>query len=184
MKTIISDISNKDKYYLYGKEALETGCPWLTFGAVLALEHLVNKDFKVLEFGSGGSTIFWAKHCHSVKSFETNPKWFEKVSKRIKKYKNAEIVLASRTETSRAIRSMPDNFYDIVLIDSDPGRSRRLQIANTVAAKIKLGGWLVIDNYQKHGMNDFNYSGWKVYTFDDFGYGGLGTRICKKIDRA
>lgn len=181
MKTITTGITNKENFYLYGKEALELGCPWLTFGAISALESLATKKFKVLEFGSGGSTIFWAKHCQSVKSFETNLEWFSKVTKKVKKYSNAEVIYASRTETSRTIRNMPDNFYDVVLVDSDPGRSKRLQIAQMVSPKIKLGGWLVIDNYQKHGMNEFDYSGWKVYTFDDFNYGGFGTRICQKI---
>lgn len=167
-----------------GEGFLEIGCPWLTFGAIIAIEHIVNKEMKVLELGSGGSTLFWARTCKSVKSYETDSKWYRIIRQKTEKQKlgNVEIVLCHRRLMRIELRSEPDNYYDIVLIDTDPKRSKRLDLAYMAIPKLKSGGWLIIDNYLKFGMENFDYSKWEVYTFDEFYYNGLGTRLCRKID--
>ena len=180
MKTIVTDIPSREAFFK-GRGTLEVGYPWLSFGAIIALESIVSKEYKVLEFGSGGSTIFWAERCGSVKSFETNHKWYENVKKRVERFKNVEITLTNEKETLEAIEKEPDNYYDLVLIDPNPQDVRRILLANAVVPKIKLNGWLVIDNYEKHRMGHFNYQAWDVYTFDEFCFSGRGTRICKKI---
>lgn len=180
MKTIVTTIPSREAF-VKGKGALEVGYPWLSFGSIIALESIVNKDYKVLEFGSGGSTVFWAERCKNVKSFETDPGWFEKVVRRTKGYKNVEINLANETGILDAIKKEPDNYYDVVLVDSYPKHARRLLLANEAVPKIKLNGWLVIDNYLGFGMEHFKYPSEEIYTFDEFRYSGRGTRICRKI---
>lgn len=180
MKTIVTQIPSRNAF-LRGEDTLKIGYPWLTYGAIIAIESRVNKEMKVLEFGSGGSTIFWANNCKSVKSYETNPEWYNNVKQKTEHLKNVEIVLCDRRGMSTGLKSEPDDHYDIVLIDSDPKRSRRLDLANNAVFKLKTGGWLIIDNYLKFGMSDFDYSKWQVFTFDEFHYRGLGTRLCRKI---
>lgn len=180
MKTIVTKIPSR-RVFLAGQDTLKIGYPWLTYGAIIAVENIVNKEMKVLEFGSGGSTIFWAKKCKSVKSYETNPQWYKKVKQKTKNLNNVEILLCDRHRMSVGLRSEPDDYYDTVLIDSDPKRSRRLDLANMAVSKVKPRGWLIIDNYLRFGMNGFDYSKWQVLTFDEFHYTGLGTRLCRKI---
>jgi len=134
----------------------------------------------VLEFGSGGSTVFWAKNCKSVKSYETSPEWLDKVKTRVRRYGNTEVLLLERNQALEKINSEPDNFYDIVLIDSYPKDIERIIIANASMSKLKKNGYLIIDNYQKFGMEKFIYPPWDVYTFDELRYSGRGTRICIK----
>lgn len=179
MKTIITNIPNREAL-LTGKGSVSIGYPWLSFGATIALEYIVNKDFKVLEFGAGGSTIFWAKNCQSIKSFETSPEWIARIKKVTGKLKNIEIILANEAEMLKALSKEPDNCYDLVLVDCEPKRNRRLVLANASKPKIKLGGWLVLDNYNRFSLNDFDYTGFKIYTFDEFNYQGSGTRLCQK----
>jgi hypothetical protein len=179
MKTIITKIPSRQSYIL-GKGTVDIGYPWVTLGAIMALEYIVNKSMKVLEFGSGGSTIFWSKNCKSVKSYETNPYWFKKLATKTEGT-NVEMVLGDQEKILEDTAKEPDNYYDLVLIDADPHRNRRLLFANASIPKLKLGGWLVIDNYWRYSMNDFDYSKWEVYTFDEFDYQGKGTRICKKV---
>jgi predicted O-methyltransferase YrrM len=178
MKTIVTKIPTR-KAFLKGEKSLEIGYPWLSFGAIIALEAIVNKNIKVLEFGSGGSTIFWATSCSSVRSFETNPEWLKKVKKRVSKFDNVEIILADEKQTLEAISNEPDSYYDLVLVDSYPGDIRRILVANAVLPKIKKGSYLVIDNYLKFGMENFKYPKGEIYTFDQLHYSGRGTRICK-----
>lgn len=178
MKTIITDIPSREDF-LKGKGALEIGYPWLTFGAIAALEDVVNKRFKVLEFGSGGSTIFWAENCKNVKSFETNILWYEKVHTRIQKFNNVELRTGTQDQILKKVEGEPDFHYDIVLVDSQPSESKRILFANAVLSKIKRGGWLIVDNYLKFGMENFVYPKGEIYTFDQFRYSGKGTRFCK-----
>lgn len=182
LKTIVTKIPSRD-IFLRDTETLAVGYPWLTYGAIIALEAIVSKKMKVLEFGGGGSTIFWARNCQSVKTYETDPEWYAKITQRVADLdlKNVELLYCDRRQTRLGLESEPDNYYDIVLIDSDPRRSTRFNLANQSITKIKIGGWLIIDNYLKFGMSDFDYSGWKVYTFDEFDYRGQGTRLCQKL---
>ena len=181
MKTIVAKIPDRELFFK-GRRVLEIGYPWLSFGAIIALESIVHKNLKVLEFGSGGSTVFWAQTCKNVKSFETNPDWFEKVRQRIKEFKNVEIILANQEGILKRLAKEPNNHYDIVLIDACPKDAERILLANAALPKIKSGGFLVLDNYQKFGMENFVYPPlWEIYTFDEFHYSGRGTRICKKI---
>lgn len=178
MKTIISDITNH-KDFLKGKWTLEIGYPWLSLGAIIALEGIVNKRLRVLEFGSGGSTIFWAKNCKNVKSFETNADWYQKVQQKVKRYRNVEIGLANEKQILRAITKEPDKHYDIVLVNPNLKEARRTLLAEAAVPKVKPGGWLVINNYGKYGMENFNYPKSEIYTFDNLKYSGRGTRLCR-----
>lgn len=66
MKTIVGKITSR-RTFIKGEDTLKIGYPWLTYGAIIALEAIVNKRMRVLEFGSGGSTIFWAKKLQKCK---------------------------------------------------------------------------------------------------------------------
>lgn len=179
MKTIISQIPNREAL-IQGVGALKIGFPWLATGAIIALESIVNNKTKVLEFGSGGSTIFWAKNCKSVKSYETDAGIFKDVKQKIRNFRNVEVSLYTRHGTTHGLKYEPNGSYDIVLINSDPWRSIRLDLANRAWAKLKVGGWLVINNYSRYGMTGFNYSNKPVLTFDELGFNGHGTRLVQK----
>ena len=180
MKTLITDITNR-KDFLNGKWALEIGYPWLSFGAIIALEGIVNKRLRVLELGSGGTTVFFAKNCKNVKSYETNADWYKKVMQKVRKYRNVEIGLGNHTDILRSVTKEPDRHYDIVLIDSDPRATDRFSLANAVISKVKIGGWLIVDNYWNFGMDKFNYPKSDILTFDDIVYSGRGTRLCRLL---
>lgn len=139
----------------------------------------MTKSFKVLEFGSGGSTVFWATNCKNVKSFETNNQWYERVRARTQEFDNMELRVGTADQILHKVKGEPDLHYDLVLVDSQPHESQRIVFANTAVPKIKHGGWLVIDNYLKFGMRDFIYPEGEIYTFDQLRYSGKGTKICK-----
>jgi hypothetical protein len=53
--------------------------PWISYGAIFYLERLDFSACKVLEFGSGGSTLYWSKRAREVISIETDRRWYDKV---------------------------------------------------------------------------------------------------------
>lgn len=178
MKTILNDIPTREAL-INGDGALKIGYPGLTSGAIMTLESIVNNKMRVLELGSGGSTLFWAKNCRSVKSYETNADLYKDVKQKTKYLRGVDLVLTDRHGMSVGLASEPKQGYDIILINSDPIHSRRLYLANLALFKIKAGGWMVINNYQKFGMSGFNYSKKHVFTFDEVGFLGGGTRLLK-----
>jgi len=60
-----------------GEEHIKKRMPWLAKGAVDWLENNLTKDFKILEFGSGGSTLFFAERCKEVITIENNKKFYD-----------------------------------------------------------------------------------------------------------
>jgi len=57
--------------------------PWISFGAILFLEKILKKDMQVYEYGSGGSTLFFAQRVKCINSVEHDPKWFNQVVEEI-----------------------------------------------------------------------------------------------------
>jgi hypothetical protein len=53
--------------------------PYLGYRAVKRLDELIQPDWKVLEFGSGMSTIWLARRCQRLVSIETNLEWYEQI---------------------------------------------------------------------------------------------------------
>jgi len=62
-----------------GKTPLDLGLPWFAWGAVRFLDIYVQPGMQVFEWGSGGSTLFFARHGCQVFSVEDNADWFDKV---------------------------------------------------------------------------------------------------------
>ncbi len=54
--------------------------PWYTYPAIEYLENLDMTDKRVLEWGSGNSSLFWAKRAKEVISIENDKEWFEKIN--------------------------------------------------------------------------------------------------------
>jgi predicted O-methyltransferase YrrM len=180
MKTILTEINGYGTFYR-GQETLKKGYPWLTFGAILILERLLRHPFDVLELGSGGSTIFFSQRARSVVSLETDSLWYKRVKKRLKNRSNTTILYKPFPEAMEYIRSFPDNSFNMVLSDLGKTYAERLESTIVSVPKLKKGGWLIIDNYLCYPLSMFDYTGFDVYTFDNFQYSGKGTKICKKL---
>ena len=68
-----------------GSSPLQDKIPWITFGAIRFLKRLLTKEMVVYEFGSGGSTLFFANRVKRVYSVEHDTAWFEKVCVAVEK---------------------------------------------------------------------------------------------------
>jgi hypothetical protein len=95
--------------------------PWMNFSAIRFLEDRLTKELSLFEYGSGYSTLFYADLVRNVVSVESDPTWFEIISKRVPE--NAKVLLVEADddgEYCRAIERTPD-LYDVVIVD---GRDR------------------------------------------------------------
>ena len=145
--------------------------PWITFDAIQYLEEKVQSNHKIIEFGGGGSTLFFLKRCQEVVTIEHDAEWFHLLKQLVedKKLENwvgrlvepeqgnlVEAPSASDPdhyssednkgvnykEYASLIDTYPNEYFDIVLVD---GRSRPACIKHA-APKLKKGGLMVLDN--------------------------------------
>lgn len=63
-----------------GESALMRELPWMTYDAIDFLTSICGRDMEVFEWGSGGSTLFFAKRCRRITSIEHDKKWSELLS--------------------------------------------------------------------------------------------------------
>lgn len=205
MKHSILDQLPRYDRYMGGKGGLDIGYPWLSIGAIVALEQYILRPElhrretpeqmasrlpkRYLEFGSGGSTVFFARRVEYVRSFETDPKWEPMTRQYLEEHgltDKVELTLQPLTEAMSLVAALPNDSFDIMLVDhADPLLPRgkivdRLPLAMVGLPKLKMTGWLVVDNYAMHGMQNFDYAGWAVWHFDDMRYSGRGTLIARR----
>ena len=183
MRTFLTEMPVHNDF-LAGRFTLEMGYPWITHGAILALERILKRrekgEFKILEMGSGGSTIYFSKRCKTLLSLEHNKKWYEKVKKALPKPSNVELIYNSVRKLNDVIKQQEDGYFDIVFSDFGYSYEARMTLLKTSLIKLKRFGWLVVDNYLLCDR-DIDLGAFDVYTFDMFQYSGRGTRIYKKL---
>jgi len=139
-----------------GKTPLDLEVPWFSYAAIDFLDGFVLPDMSVFEFGSGGSTVFFAKRARKVFSVEDNISWYEWVSRRLqqKGLTNAELRLCPFNfkdpvgfENSDYLRAMPDEKFDVVVVDgSEEWTYVRPVCFELAETRVKEGGIIVVDD--------------------------------------
>jgi len=67
------------RYLAPGRNSVVDRMPWIAFSAIEYLQKIVRPDMCVFEYGSGGSTLFWASRVKELVSVEHDRPWFEKI---------------------------------------------------------------------------------------------------------
>lgn len=97
------------RYTLNRSDGLESGRPWITFEAARFLSRVLAPHMRVLEWGTGGSTVFFARRVAEVESVEHEKAWLEKVDATLK---------------SRGLRNVRLNFRPPVAVAPDAVRRK------------------------------------------------------------
>ena len=113
--------------------------PWFTYPAI---QLLLNKDLsrrKVLEWGAGQSTFFWATRAEAVTSFESAPNWHAWLQRRIPKNVALHLVREDIADTESILE---DQCYDLVVCDG----LDRYKCAERSIGLLSPDGAIIIDN--------------------------------------
>jgi hypothetical protein len=120
--------------------------PWIPYPAIERLQHILSPTSKVMEFGSGMSTVWLAQRAAMVCSVEDNPAWQRLVRDELQRrgLANFELILQAPDEYGRDIKH-PDASFDVALVDGIE-RARCIALA---LRKVRPGGWIYLDNSDK-----------------------------------
>lgn len=113
--------------------------PWFTYSAI---QFLLMKNFQektVLEWGSGQSTLFWAKRAKSVFSLEADQKWFEKIKSSAPRNVSLHLVKFDVSDVDPLIAGQS---FDVIVCD---GMDRYACAAKSIS-HIAPDGVIIVDN--------------------------------------
>jgi predicted O-methyltransferase YrrM len=129
-------------------DATHRSRPWIAPAAVRFLDQALPGTGVGLEWGSGRSTRWFARHLGHLTSIEDDAGWYRKVKGDIEDLDNVDLHLLDHTAgpTSsyvRAVDRFPDGALDFVMID---GQERHACLAAAMP-KVRAGtGLLVADD--------------------------------------
>lgn len=177
-------------YYTYNRKLIppfKAAKPWIVHEAFLRLQSLIRPDMHVLEFGSGGSTLFLAEKVSSIVSIEHDPFWYAQIHRELEKYPrvNHLLVPAEKKDSAEKYQSvhglftkglsfekyahaadhLPDQSIDLLIID---GRVRP-QCLVLAKSKLKPGGILLFDNADRDSYQNCirsELAGWQMEKFN------------------
>ena len=119
--------------------------PWVTYSFIDFIKDRLNKQQKVFEYGSGSSTLFYAKRVSKVVSVEHDENWFNKIVS--SKPQNADMIftkLETGGEYSKKAALLGEQF-DIIIVD---GRDRVNCCKESIHA-LSTHGVLVLDDSER-----------------------------------
>ena len=112
---------------------------WFGPAAITEIEKIITPNMRVIEHGSGGSTLWLAERCKSVTSYEHDPDWFEQVAKYAPD--NANVIMW----VSETPPQLDSGCCDLLIIDGEPVEYRAAWIDEALRL-VSPGGYIVLDN--------------------------------------
>ena len=135
------------------------GLPWLPYAAIEWIEQHIDKQTRVLEFGAGNSSIFFARRVHSVTSVEASAEWCSRVEEELREegLNNVRIITVLPTDVLAKIQdgSIPVAEHDFVLLDATP----REVILEPIISRLGAKSFLAVDNWDRYHYAEFRQRG-------------------------
>lgn len=155
------------KSFLSNKPCDQNGdpLPWMNYAVIAFLQERLDKNMRMFEYGSGYSTIFWAKkvgHCTSV---EYNKEWYDRMNEQLSALEEIELIYRPLSDNYTDVIQEQTAPFDLIIID---GRER-VQCAINAFDHLKDDGILLLDDSSRpryQGAWDFyKEKGFKQITF-------------------
>lgn len=117
--------------------------PWFTYPAIEYLAQFDLSNKSIFEWGSGNSSLFFAKRCKQITSIESDNEWYKYISS--KSLSNQKILLREEARFAETIDEFSSEF-DLIIIDS----LRRYECALKSISHLNEGGLIILDNSDWH----------------------------------
>jgi len=138
------------------KPPVELELPWFSYAAIDFLEKYLRPETRVFEFGSGGSTLFFAQRVKSVSTVEDNAHWCDIVAAKISacRIKNVdllhvpvEFVTDQVFAGSEYLQAVRQSSFDVIVVDGTEWTPTARPICfHAAEEQIAPGGIIVVDD--------------------------------------
>jgi predicted O-methyltransferase YrrM len=135
---------------------LQMGLPWISWAAIDRLSEIVSANHRVVEFGGGGSTVWFAERAASVLCIESSDKRAHIIAEELRdrSLENVKVELhryplddAAAYSASSCSARIQGGQYDVIMIDGYEENIQYRPIAFSVAEhSVKPGGVIVVDD--------------------------------------
>lgn len=118
--------------------------PWISYDAISCLRRHLTPSSRVLEFGSGMSTVWYARHAAYVHSVEGYEPWHKKVSELLVRHgiRNVNYTFAATKPEYISPEITGQEGFDLIMVDGD----YRSECIRNSLPFLKAGGILFLDN--------------------------------------
>ena len=184
---------------LWGRQPVDFAVPWFSFPAIRQLESHIRRDHQVFEFGSGGSSFFFAARAGHIVSVESHADWHDRVQAvtRERGITNLECELhplaggkLANYRSSPFFQRVLTGHWDIIVIDcfcgfadGSFGQLRRHAFELSLN-QVAPGGMIVLDDSWLYPELLGPRAGWEVHDFVGVGpcrYGVTSTAILRRV---
>jgi SAM-dependent methyltransferase len=138
------------------KTPAELELPWFPYAAIDFLDDFLRPHMTVCEYGSGGSTLFFARRVKRVFSIEDNPEWFHLISNKLRAKSVVNVTLKLHPfdfknpagfEQSQYLHAIPDETFDVIVVDGSEEWTRIRPVCFEKAqTRVKKDGIIVVDD--------------------------------------
>jgi len=139
--------------------------PWFTYAFIDFLTEKLDDNFSVFEFGSGNSTLFFAKRIKHVTSVEHNAEWYNKLMSNIPDNVNLLLSKTESVDDYAGLINSSNNKYDLVFIDG----IHRNECSHTAVEILSERGVIVLDDSERaeysEGIKYISNKGFKKINF-------------------
>lgn len=136
---------------------------WITYPAIDYLDNIDFTGCRIFEYGSGASSLWWAKKAKQVTSVEMEKDWFDHVISMVPE--NVVVVHCPDGSRYPGVINDFEDFYDVIVIDG----AERYQCALHAVPKLTEHGVIILDNtdwypntaktLREHGFTQIDFHG-------------------------
>jgi hypothetical protein len=119
--------------------------PWVTYPFLRFIDSRLTTEMDLFEFGSGNSTLYFARRVRSVVSAEHDREWVEKIKSSIPQNVEIRFVPLEPKGIYAKTATRTGKGYDVIVVD---GRDRVQCVRQSVEA-LKENGVLVLDDSER-----------------------------------
>ena len=128
--------------------------PWFTYPSIEFLSERLNKKLNVFEFGSGNSSLFFAKRVRRIISVEHNREWFDKIKNSLPDNSEIQIVESNSFDQYLEPLKTIDEKFDIIIVDGIFRNECLVESINHLTEN----GLVILDDSERNEYNEgINY---------------------------
>lgn len=149
--------------------------PWMNFSVVAFLQDRLTKELELFEFGSGHSTLFFARLVKNVTSVECDEAWFKILKAKLPA--NAELWLEPANTDAGYCRAVhrQGRKYDVVIVDG----TDRVNCLKQGLEALSDRGVMILDDSRREiyaeGISHVKARGFLALFFEGLKPSGTGT---------